>query len=201
MSRRDLETGDDALDRERLAAVAGGDRIAFEQLYLGYHAQLMRFLSRHTARRDLVEEIVNQTMWVVWRSANRFRGESRPRTWILGIAYRTLLKALRDHPSCGAQINPDRLHEDPELERIDDVAQAELRDWVGHGMALLPVEQRMTIELAYYLGQSCEEIAAIMDCAVGTVKARLFHARVRLRNTLPGLGGADARATCPRGRS
>ena len=69
------------------------------------------------------------------------------------------------------------------------MVQAELRDWVQHGLDLLPTEQRMTIELAYFLGQSCEEIAQIMNCAVGTVKARMFHARVRLRNTLPSLGG------------
>ena len=50
------------------------------------------------------------------------------------------------------------------------------------------------MELAYFLGQSCEEIAAIMNCATGTVKARMFHARLRLRNTLPALGGDAADA-------
>ena len=39
------------------------------------------------------------------------------------------------------------------------------------------------------MGESCEDIAAIMGCAVGTVKARMFHARMRLRHVLPALGG------------
>jgi RNA polymerase sigma-70 factor (ECF subfamily) len=69
-----------------------------------------------------------------------------------------------------------------------------MRDWVRHGLDLLPPEQRTTLELAYYLGQSCEEIARIMNCAVGTVKARMFHARVRMRNTLPALGGDSSRS-------
>jgi RNA polymerase sigma-70 factor (ECF subfamily) len=67
--------------------------------------------------------------------------------------------------------------------------RSEQHDWLSHGLSLLPEEQRMTMELAYLFGQSCEEIAEIMDCAIGTVKARMFRARVRLRNTLPRLAG------------
>jgi RNA polymerase sigma-70 factor, ECF subfamily len=53
----------------------------------------------------------------------------------------------------------------------------------------LPEDQRVTLELAYFMGCSCEEVAAVMGCAVGTVKARMFHARVRLRNVMPMLAG------------
>ncbi|MBO9664161.1 MAG: sigma-70 family RNA polymerase sigma factor [Dokdonella sp.] len=175
-----------ARDLEWLRRVAGGDRVAFERLYLHHHGRLTRFLARHTARRDLVEEIVNETMWVVWRSAGEFRGDAKVATWIIGIAYRRLMKALRDRPEPLELPTtlPDEAGDGP-----GEAEQRELRDWVRHGLLALPPDQRMTMELAYYLGQSCEEIAAIMDVAVGTVKARLFHARVRLRNTLPALGG------------
>jgi RNA polymerase sigma-70 factor (ECF subfamily) len=54
----------------------------------------------------------------------------------------------------------------------------------------LPPEQRLTLELAYRMGHSLEEIAAITDCPVGTVKARMFHAREKLRQYLPTLSGA-----------
>ena len=83
---------------------------------------------------------------------------------------------------------------DPAAAETGEAEQRELRDWVRRGLDLLSPEQRMTLELAYYLGQSCEEIAAIMNCASGTVKARMFHARLRLRNSLPGLGGEPAPA-------
>lgn len=174
-----------------LRAIARQDRVAFERLYRHYHGLLTRFLARFTSRRDVIEEMVNETLWVVWRTAGSFRGESKVGTWIIGIAYRCLMKHLRDHPSeptygAGAR-DQEALHDAAPDE--SEARQAELRDWLRHGMALLPDEQRMTIELAYYLGQSCEEIAAIMNCAVGTVKARMFHARLRLRNTLPALGG------------
>jgi RNA polymerase sigma-70 factor, ECF subfamily len=185
----------DASDEHELAlirAIAAGDRAAFEELYTNYHGLLTRFLTRSTARRDLVDEVVNETLWAVWRGASRFRGDSKPRSWVIAIAYRSLMKALRDRPlepgiASGNRGDVDVLAGIPEAS--SDIAQAETRDWVRHGLELLPAEQRMTLELAYFLGQSCEEIAGIMNCAVGTVKARMFHARVRLRNTLPSLGG------------
>jgi RNA polymerase sigma-70 factor (ECF subfamily) len=68
----------------------------------------------------------------------------------------------------------------------------ELRDWVAHGLSHLPVEQRLALELAYNMGHSIEEIAEITDSPVGTVKARMFHAREKLRQYLPVLGGVDA---------
>lgn len=175
-----------ACDLQWLRRASQGDRAAFQQLYLHHYGRLARFVARHTARRDLVDEIVNETMWVVWRDAAQFRGEAKVTTWIFGIAYRCLLKSLRDRP--GAPEPVAALTEGSS----DDAEQVELSDWVRRGLLALPPEQRMTLELAYYLGQSCEEIAAIMDVAVGTVKARLFHARLRLRNTLPALGGEDS---------
>lgn len=182
----------DALELALVVAIARGDRKAFEKLYTRYHGLLTRFLIRSTSRRDLVEEVVNETMWGVWRGASRFRGDSKPRSWVISIAYRCLMKALRDRPLDPRVSSLNREDAGPMgdiPEASNDIAQAELRDWVRHGLDLLPTEQRTTIELAYFLGQSCEEIAGIMNCAVGTVKARMFHARVRLRNTLPTLGG------------
>jgi RNA polymerase sigma-70 factor (ECF subfamily) len=185
---------DQSVEREfaLIRAIARGDRSAFEKLYTRYHGLLTRFLTRSTSRRDLIEEVVNDTLWAVWRGASRFRGDSKPQSWIMAIAHRSLLKALRDRPLEPGSIalgTDDAGSRGELVESSNDTAQTEMRDWLRHGLNLLPNEQRMTLELAYYLGQSCEEIAQVMNCAVGTVKARMFHARVRLRNTLPSLGG------------
>jgi len=71
----------------------------------------------------------------------------------------------------------------------DDAAALDTQDWLARAMRELPEEQRLTLELAYFMGHSCEEIATITDSPVGTVKARMFHAREKLRRTLPALGG------------
>src|ERR1700683_3602392 len=82
-------------DGALLAAIAAGDRRAMEELYLGYHRRLARFLSRFTPRYENVEEIINDTFMVVWQRAKDFRHASQVSTWIIGIAYRTALKSLR----------------------------------------------------------------------------------------------------------
>ena len=61
------------------------------------------------------------------------------------------------------------------------------------------MEQRLAVELCYELGYSCEEIAAIMNCPVNTVKTRLFHARAKLQKLLPQLAGTATKPSTPRG--
>jgi RNA polymerase sigma-70 factor, ECF subfamily len=181
-------TDDDESDAERVRRVAGGEREALEMLYRGYHRRLTRFMARLTRRPDIIEEAINDTFWIVWQKADRFRGDSRVSTWIVGIAYRCALKALRDH----GRSAEESAEGDSALEAIDDpFATHETTDWVSKGLSRLAPEQRVALELAYGAGHSLEEIAAIMDCQVSTVKARMFHARVKLRNLLPVLAGAS----------
>lgn len=178
---------DNARDLELLGRIARGDRLAFEAFYRDYHGRLTRFLARLTPQRTLVEEVVNDTLWTVWRSATAFRGTSQVSTWVMGIAWRCGLKALRrfgDAPAPGA--------EPAEPPASQPFAEHEQHDWIQQGLRQLPVEQRTTLELAYYFGHSLEEIAEIMECPVGTVKGRMFHARIKLRNLLPALGGSEA---------
>ena len=172
-------------DSALLVAIAAGDRRALEELYLSFHRRLARFLSRFTSRYENVEEIINDTFLVVWQSAKDFRNASQVSTWIIGIAYRTALKSFRRRKNHAAA---QSLEDYPE-QTVDPTFDAELNDWLSHGLSRLPMEQRLTLELAYHMGHSLEEIAAITDCPVGTVKARMFHAREKLRQYLPALSG------------
>jgi RNA polymerase sigma-70 factor, ECF subfamily len=173
-------------DSALLVAVAAGDRRALEELYLGYHRRLSRFLARFTPRYENIEEIINDTFMVVWQSAKEFRNASQVSTWIIGIAYRTALKSLRRQKNHNASRSLDDYPE----QTVDPTSDTEVHDWLTHGLNRLPVEQRLTLELAYNMGHSLEEIAAITECPVGTVKARMFHAREKLREYLPTLSGA-----------
>ena len=172
-------------DNALLMAVAAGDRRALEELYLSYHRRLARFLSRFTPRYENIEEIINDTFMVVWQNAKDFRNASQVSTWVIGIAYRTALKSFR------RQKNHHTAHslEDYPEQTVDPTSDTEVTDWLKHGLSRLPIEQRLTLELAYHMGHSLEEIAVITDCPVGTVKARMFHAREKLRQYLPTLGG------------
>ena len=179
-------TNSRASDRELLRQIAAADRQALEQLYLGYHRRLASFLSRFTRRYENIEEIINDTFMVVWQNARDFRDASQVSTWILGIAYRVALKSLRRQKNHANALSLDQA---PELSS-DPAAESETRDWLNQGLEQLPLEQRLTLQLAYHMGHSLEEIALITDVPIGTVKARMFHARQKLRQHLPVLGGS-----------
>src|ERR1044071_6107605 len=86
----------DATERELLERIARAkDQAAFRTLYGNYYQRLSRLLARMSVRREDIEEVVNDTFWVVWTKAGEFRGASQLSTWIIGIAYRRALNALR----------------------------------------------------------------------------------------------------------
>ncbi len=167
--------------------IGSQDREALTDLYTIYHRRLARFLGRFIRQYDVVQEIVNDTLFIVWQQADRFRGGSRVSTWIMGIAYRRALRALRQAASHPA------MHEAIEeaMDSHDELEAAERQQLLARALDTLPFEQRMVLELTYYLGYSCEEIAAIVECPVNTVKTRMFHARRKLKVLLPALSGSD----------
>jgi len=167
--------------------VADGDLAAFEALYRAYHPRLSRFLDRVTRRPALVEELLNDTMLVVWNRAERYNGRSKVSTWIFAIAYRKALKALQrlddavdDDVDASGQLADERPGPEQQFSR------RELRSLLARALAGLSADHRAVLDLAYFHGIGCREIADIVDCPVDTVKTRLFHARRRLKALLAG---------------
>lgn len=183
-SKTDSYSSSDEQERSLLRRISAQDRRALEELYRVYYRRLLRFLSRMTPQRELINEVVNDTFWAVWRYAGDFRGQSRVSTWIIGIAYRQALKALRHNAS--NTTNMDALRD--LADSTDEIKTADQSELLDRALGSLPLEQRTVLELTYYLGHSCEEIATIVGCPVNTVKTRMFHARRKLKLLLPLLG-------------
>ena len=85
-------------ERELLERVKMHDLDAFERLYRLYQPRLARFLTNLVRRPQLVEEVLDDTMMVVWNTAGSFRGTSKLSTWVFAIAYRKALKARMRWP-------------------------------------------------------------------------------------------------------
>lgn len=170
--------GQDSEDLALLEGIAAGDREALTELYARYHARLFRFVYRLTRSHTAAEELVNDIMLATWRSAGTFRGDSKPSTWIFGIAYRQALKRMsRKRLSIASYLDVDRLPD-------NDTRSFEQEDWVQQGIGSLPPTQRLAVELVFYLGLSYDEVATVTDCPVNTVKTRMFHARRKLKEQL-----------------
>lgn len=172
-----------------LERVASGNLDAFEKLYRLYQPRLDRFLTGMLRRPQLVEEVLDDTMMVVWQTAGNFRGASKLSTWIFSIAYRKALKARArwPEPIVDEQLLT-RVSTDPGPD--DQLGHNRLRDALVEAMDGLSADHRAVVDLTYFHGLGYREIAEIVDCPVDTVKTRVFHARRRLRQALPG-GFAD----------
>lgn len=167
----------DATLRLLLKRTAARDTAAFHNLYCAMHGRLLRFLYRFTDNTADAEDLLNDVMLTVWRSAANFRGDAQVSTWVLGIANIMGRRWLRQHKF------QRHLSKFPLEENTLDSTETWLEQQsVAEGLAKLSNDQRITVELAYFFGYSCEEIAQRMHCPTGTVKTRLFHARQHLRD-------------------
>lgn len=168
-----------------LHRTAAGELRAFEALYRLYHPRISRFLERVTRRPAMVEELLNDTMLVVWRRADSYNGTSKVSTWIFAIAYRKALKALKAHDEPVDDSGADDAQSPnpgPEQSLVHDQSRAALE----RALADLSAAHRAVIALTYFHDLGYQEIAEIVDCPVDTVKTRAFHARRRLRSLLAG---------------
>ncbi len=185
-------------DEELFAQVAAGDAAALRRFYFAFHRRLHRFLLRITHDPQLADEAVNDTLMIVWQQAKTFRHESRVSTWVMGIAYRRALKGLESRRRARTAVDAERERQETQVDGApagEDLlaAAAERGDWLDRALVELSDEHRLVIELAYYVGLSCEEISAVADCPVGTVKTRLHYARKHLHQRLEILQQIDTR--------
>ena len=172
-------------EAQLLSRIAAGDKLAFETLYRDYFPRLTRFLGRMSRSPGLIEELVNDTMMVVWQKAASYDGSCKVSTWVFAIAYRKALKARARWPDPVESDERDvRVSNDPAPDA--ELDRSRVRDALIGAMGQLSFEQRAVVDLTYFHGLGYREIADILSCPVDTVKTRMFHARRRLKQALSG---------------
>jgi RNA polymerase sigma factor (sigma-70 family) len=177
--------GNRATDLELLERLRAGDRAAFEQLYKMYHPRLTRFLMNLVHRSALVEEVLNDTMMVVWDRPYSFQGASKFSTWLFAIAYRKAMNGLRKWDEAVADERRDqRISEAPNPE--DEAGNLRLNQLLTGALEQLSPVHRAVVDLTYFHDMGYQEIAQVLDCPVDTVKTRMFYARRHLKRHLDG---------------
>jgi RNA polymerase sigma-70 factor (ECF subfamily) len=163
-----------------------GDRRAFDLLVLKYQQKIVKLVMRYV--RDPTEALdVSQEAFVkAYRALPGFRGESAFYTWLYRIAINAAknhLVALQRKPVEYELDSQDGDYAERQAVLSDEetpegiAMQEQLRATVERTIAALPDELRTAIVLREIEGLSYEEIAAAMDCPVGTVRSRIFRAR------------------------
>src|SRR3954469_1178284 len=145
-SRPRTESAGSAVLDERvlLERIKAQDVNAFERLYRIYQPRLARFLITLVQRPQLVEEVLDDTMMVVWQTAASFRGTSKLSTWVFAIAYRKAVKARARWPEPVAEEEWDnRVSNDPTPDQ--ELEHQRLHDALIVAMSKLSAQHRAVV--------------------------------------------------------
>jgi RNA polymerase sigma-70 factor (ECF subfamily) len=181
------------IDQALVVRVQQGDKKAFDLLVLKYQLRVSKLVSRFLRNQSDVPDVVQEAFIKAYRALPNFRGDSAFYTWLYRIAINTaknhLVSQSRKSPanSIDAQEAEDygasewlKEYASPEREAL----AAELETTIHQAMGDLPSDLREAITLREIEGLSYEEIAAVMDCPIGTVRSRIFRAREAIDSKL-----------------
>ena len=181
-------------DFDLVRQIAAGDDDALRELYAAHGQRLYAYAARVTGDPVVAEDVVQESLVAVWKSAGRFRGEGRVLAWLLSIVHHKALNAIRIQSPVTLDEQVDRLA-DTSPSPDERIALNEQRRQLRASLGRLSLEHRTVLELVFYQGLSLSEAAQICDCPVGTIKSRLSYAKTQLRGDLMRRGlGAEERA-------
>jgi RNA polymerase sigma-70 factor, ECF subfamily len=172
-----------------LVRVARGDADAYSAVYERTAGQVLGVVLSVVRDPAQSEEVAQEVLLDVWRSASRFDAErGSAAAWVMTLAHRRAVDRVRSEQKAAdreqrvasAEIAYDEVTEAVEA-RLD-------RERVRRCLGSLTELQRESVTLAYYGGYTYSQVAGLLGVAVGTVKTRMRDGLIRLRDCL----GVDA---------
>ena len=194
-------TPESDLDQELVRRVQRGDTAAFDALVRKYQHRIVGLIGRYVADWSECQDVAQETFIRAYRALPNFRGDSQFYTWLHRIAVNTaknhLVAQNRRPPTDDVDAvdaeqydSGSRLRETATPEH--ELLRQEIELTVMRAVEALPEELRTAISLREVEGLSYEEIAARMDCPIGTVRSRIFRAREAIDQQLRPLLDQDA---------
>lgn len=173
-------------DKELVKRASKGDSRAFDLLVHKYQHRIFALISRYIRDQDEVQDVAQEAFIKAWKALPRFRGDSAFYTWLYRIAVNTaknhLVSMGRRPPSSDVDATEaEQFSGAPGLREIgtpeSEAMSEELEQAINQVIDQLPQELRTAVTLREFDGLSYEDIAAVMECPVGTVRSRIFRAR------------------------
>lgn len=185
---------DREVDQQLVERAQRGDKQAFGLLVSKYQRKLGRLLSRLIRDPAEVEDVTQEAFIKAYRALPSFRGDSAFYTWLYRIGINTaknhLVSQGRRAPTT-TEFDSEEAETFEEGDQLRDIntpdrllLSKQIGETVNAAMESLPEELRTAITLREIEGLSYEEIAAMMDCPIGTVRSRIFRAREAIAEKL-----------------
>jgi RNA polymerase sigma-70 factor (ECF subfamily) len=184
-----------------------GDQAAYVKLVERHERRVTNLISHilHSHLRSQgyvnsdVEDLVQETFVQAWKALKSFRSESKFSTWLYRIAVnRALRERKRLQSGFATTVNTDfEISSDLAVSRFDQIDPASELCAVDRNAEILaaveslPEKQRLVIILKFYDSCSCEEIASILGCTVGTVWSRVHYGCLKLKQILGEMDQTD----------
>jgi RNA polymerase sigma-70 factor (ECF subfamily) len=178
---------DREVDQQLVERVQRGDKQAFGLLVQKYQRKLARLLSRFIRDPAEVEDVAQEAFIKAYRALPSFRGDSAFYTWLYRIGINTAknhLVAMGRRAPTSTEVDADEAEGLDEGEQLRDIntpesvlLSNEIARTVNATIEKLPEELRKAIQMREIEGMSYEDIAAAMNCPIGTVRSRIFRAR------------------------
>ena len=181
-------TPDETSDRELVARCQAGHDSAFESLVLRHQARAVNVAWRLVGNREDAVEVAQDAFVRIYRTLDGFRGDCEFTTWLYRIVVNLAHNKHRWWRRRGrAETEPmtgDRQFAAPTVPPDTAAEQNEFGRRLGEQLAALSAPLREVLVLRNVEGLSYEEIAAVMECSLGTVKSRIARAREALREVM-----------------
>lgn len=184
-------------DEELMEKFQDGDNAAMEELFARYQKPLYNFFLRMINKKEMAEDLVQETFIKVCRFGNTFRGaDAKFTTWLYSVAgnqCRDMLRYTSRRPETPvtdivdeeqADSFADMLYSTDETPVEDHLMRSEVNSSIKAAIDALPEKERKAIILREYNELEYREIAEILGCPIGSVKVLIFRARQRLREQL-----------------
>ena len=178
---------------ELLAGARAGDTQAFCRLAEQHEHRLLQQSCGLTRDSSAAEDLVSETLVEAWRSLGRYNGACRFSTWLFSILLHRHQKQLRRARSRPVPLATLPLADADERRQAqenlpapgpspaEETMRRELAEQLRQAIQTLPVIHQQVLLLRFFEDASLPEIAALLDCSVGTVKSRLHYALEKLR--------------------
>ena len=175
-----MTTNDDQI---LIDAIRSGDTKAYAQLVNRYKDLVYTLALRMVKHREEAEEVAQDTLVKVFRSLNRFKGDSKFSTWIYRITYNTSLDRLKKNKKHYNDIEIDdyTFNQLGTIDNaLDNLINEEKSKLIRQCIDKLPEDSSSLLTLFYFEELSLDEISKIINIEVNTVKVKLFRARKKL---------------------